>query len=238
MDHSKTARLVGGINITGGKTDSVFFIEDPILGSPVQLSSIALCHKDKIQLNWSTAGWLVKVHIRQAITKSGFRIQEESENEHQVNMQLYGRPWHCSGAEGVRSRQLVARISEVMLQQGWALTDAINTSPYHLILCCMCAFRQGWCLTAILGRRWSHLNPQNQTLTSTAPPQQAQTSTVISMTPATTTTNNHMIETLDEELLILQKKNAIIELQNKRASLMELTPAAYNPSYNPKYPVM
>ena len=34
VDHSKTARLVGGINITGGKTDSVFFIEDPILGSP------------------------------------------------------------------------------------------------------------------------------------------------------------------------------------------------------------
>ena len=52
-----------------------------------------------------------------------------------------------------------------------------------LILCCMCAFRQGWCLTAILGRRWSHLNPQNQTLTSTAPPQQAQTPKVISMTP-------------------------------------------------------
>ena len=93
-------------------------------------------------------------------------------------------------------------------------------------------------ITAILGRRWAHLNLQNQTLASTTPPQQAQTSTVISMTPASTTTNNHMIETLDEELLILQKKNAIIELQNKRASLMELTPAAYNPSYNPKYPVM
>ena len=107
-----------------------------------------------------------------------------------------------------------------------------------LILCCMCAFRQGWCLTAILGKKWSHLNPQNRALTTVAPPQQAQQLTVISMTPATTTTNNHMIKTLDEELLILQKKNAIIELQNKRASLMELTPAAYNPSYNPKYPVM
>ena len=108
-----------------------------------------------------------------------------------------------------------------------------------LILCCMCAFRQGWCLTAILGRKWSHLNPQNQALTTMAPPQQAQPSTVISMTPATTTTttNNPMIESLDEELLILQKKNAIIELQNKRASLMELTPAAYNLPYNPKYPV-
>ena len=107
-----------------------------------------------------------------------------------------------------------------------------------LILGCMCAFRQGWCLKAILGRRWAHLHLQNQTLATTTPPQQAPTSTVISMTPASATTNNHMIETLDEELLILQKKNAIIELQNKRASLMELTPMAYNPSYNPKYPVM
>ena len=107
-----------------------------------------------------------------------------------------------------------------------------------LILCCMCAFRQGWCLTAILGRRWAHLHLQNQTLASTTPPQQAPTSTVISMTPASATTNNHMIETLDEELLILQKKNQIIELQNKRASLMELTPLSYNPSYNSKYPVM
>ena len=108
-----------------------------------------------------------------------------------------------------------------------------------LILCCMCAFRQGWCLTAILGKKWSHLNPQNWALTTVAPPQQAQPSTVISMTPATTTTttNNPMIESLDEELLILQKKNAIIKLQKERASIMELTPAAYNLPYNPKYPV-
>ena len=107
-----------------------------------------------------------------------------------------------------------------------------------LILCCMCAFRQGWCLTAILGRRWSHLHLQNQTLATTTPPQQAPTSTVISMTPASASTTSHMIDTLDEELMILQKKNQIIELQNKRASLMELTPMSYNPSYNPKYPVM
>ena len=105
-----------------------------------------------------------------------------------------------------------------------------------LILCCMCAFRQGWCLTAILGKKWSHLNPENRALTTEAPPQQAQPSTVISM-PATTTTNNPMLESLDEELLILQKKNAIIKLQKERASIMELTPAAYNLPYNPKYPV-
>ena len=105
-----------------------------------------------------------------------------------------------------------------------------------LILVCMCAFRQGWCLKAILGRRWAHL--QNQTQATTTPPQQAPTSTSITMTPASASTTSHMIDTLDEELMILQKKNQIIELQNKRASLMELTPMSYNPSYNPKYPVM
>ena len=105
-----------------------------------------------------------------------------------------------------------------------------------LILVCICAFRQGWCLKAILGRRWAHL--QNQTQATTTPPQQAPTSTSITMTPASASTTSHMIDTLDEELMILQKKNQIIELQNKRASLMELTPMSYNPSYNPKYPVM
>ena len=109
-----------------------------------------------------------------------------------------------------------------------------------LILCCLCSFRQGWCLTAILGKKWAHLNPENRVLTTEAPSQQAQPSTVISMpatTTTTTTTNNPMLESLDEELLILQKKNAIIKLQKERASIMELTPAAYNLPYNPKYPV-
>ena len=40
---------------------------------------------------------------------------------------MNGSPWRCTGAEAVQSRQLVAQISEVMLQQGWALTDAINS---------------------------------------------------------------------------------------------------------------
>ena len=46
-----------------------------------------------------------------------------------------------------------------------------------------------------------------------------------------------ILESLNEELLILQKKNEIIKLQKERASIMELTPAAYNLPYNPKYPV-
>ena len=108
-----------------------------------------------------------------------------------------------------------------------------------LILCCLCSFRQGWCLSAILGKKWAHLNPDNRVLTTEAPSQQAQPSTVITMpaTTTTTTTTNPMLESLNEELLILQKKNEIIKLQKERASIMELTPAAYNLPYNPKYPV-
>ena len=107
-----------------------------------------------------------------------------------------------------------------------------------LFLCCLFSFRQGWCLTTILGRKWAHLHPDNRALTTVAP-QQTQPSTVITM-PAmttTTTTTNPMLESLNEELLILQKKNEIIKLQKERASIMELTPAAYNLPYNPKYPV-
>ena len=108
-----------------------------------------------------------------------------------------------------------------------------------LFLCCLCSFRQGWCLTAILGQKWAHLHPDNRALTTEAPSQQAQPSTVITMpaTTTTTTTTNPMLESLNEELLILQKKNEIIKLQKERASIMELTPAAYNLPYNPKYPV-
>ena len=56
-------------------------------------------------------------------------------------------------------------------------------------------------------------------------------------TTTTTTTANPILEGLNEELLILQKKNEIIKLQKERASIMELTPATYNLPYNPKYPV-
>merc|ERR1711936_22926 len=48
--------------------------------------------------------------VRQAITKSGFRIKDESKSQHHVKMRLNGSPWHCSGAEAVRSRQLVSHI--------------------------------------------------------------------------------------------------------------------------------
>merc|ERR550534_917555 len=115
-------RLVGGINIKGG-TDSLFFIEDP--GSNAQFSSISLCQENRLRLVDCKEE---SQCVRQAIANSGFRINDESEREHHAKMRLNGRPWHCSGAEAVQARQLVARISEAMLQRGWALTDAIDIS--------------------------------------------------------------------------------------------------------------
>ena len=104
-----------------------------------------------------------------------------------------------------------------------------------LFLCCLFSFRQGWCLTTILGRKWAHIHPDNRALTTVAS-QQTPPSTIITMpaTTTTTTTANPILDGLNEELLILQKKNEIIKLQKDRASLMELTP--YNLPYNPKYP--
>ena len=115
-------RLVGGINIKGG-TDSLFFIEDP--GSNAQFSSISLCQRNRLRLVDCKEE---SQSVRQAIANSGFRIEDESEKEHHAKMKLNGSPWHCSGAEAVQSRQLVARLSEAFLQRGWALTDAIDIS--------------------------------------------------------------------------------------------------------------
>ena len=115
-------RLVGGINIKGG-TDSLFFIEDP--GSSAQFSSISLCQRNRLRLVDCKEE---SQCVRQAIANSGFRIVDESEKEHHAKMRLNGSPWHCSGSEAVQARQLVARISEAMLQRGWALTDAIDIS--------------------------------------------------------------------------------------------------------------
>ena len=115
-------RLVGGINIKGG-TDSLFFIEDP--GSNAQFSSISLCQRNRLRVADCKEE---SQSVRQAIANSGFRIEDESEKEHHAKMKLNGSPWHCSGAEAVQSRQLVARISEAFLQRGWALTDAIDIS--------------------------------------------------------------------------------------------------------------
>ena len=37
-------------------------------------------------------------------------------------------PNRCSGYESVKSRQLISRMSERLLREGWALTDALDNS--------------------------------------------------------------------------------------------------------------
>merc|ERR1712213_173309 len=39
---------------------------------------------------------------------------------------LKGNPWCCSGDKAIRSRRTISRISETMLEHGWALTNAID----------------------------------------------------------------------------------------------------------------
>ena len=116
-------KLVGGINIKGG-TDSLFFMGDPN-SSSAQFCSISLCQKNRLRLVDCKEETEC---VRQAITNSGFRIEDETSKEHHVKLKVNGKPWHCSGKEAVWARQLVGRISEAMLQRGWALTDAIDIS--------------------------------------------------------------------------------------------------------------
>ena len=116
-------KLVGGINIKGG-TDSLFFMGDPT-SSSAQFCSISLCQKNRLRLVDCKEETEC---VRQAITNSGFRIEDETSKEHHVKLKVNGKPWHCSGKEAVWARQLVGRISEAMLQRGWALTDAIDIS--------------------------------------------------------------------------------------------------------------
>ena len=131
-------RLVGGINMEGG-TDSLFFIGDPhkILTNcdssschplflakkrqDTEFSSISLCQINQL--------WLVGCKeesqcVREAIVNSGFKIKDE----HDSKMVLDGSPWYCSGAEAVKTRRLVVRISQAMLQRGWAVIDVIDIS--------------------------------------------------------------------------------------------------------------
>lgn len=62
------------------------------------------------------------------IQRNKYQIKDKSVREHHAKLKLNGSPWHCSGYESVKSRQLISRISEIMLKQGWALTDALDNS--------------------------------------------------------------------------------------------------------------
>jgi len=125
-------RLVGAINIKGGTPtwnavpgkDSLFFMED-LASSNAKFCSISLCGWNRLRLFDCKEETRC---VRRAIDNSGFKIEEQWTKEHYVKMQLNRMPWFCSGQEAVWARQLVGRISEAMLQRGWALTDAIHIS--------------------------------------------------------------------------------------------------------------
>jgi len=127
-------RLVGAINIKGGRRschagavpgkDSLFFMED-VASSNAKFCSISLCGRNRLRLFDCKEETRC---VRRAIDNSGFKIEEQWTKEHYVKMQLNRMPWFCSGQEAVWARQLVGRISEAMLQRGWALTDAIHIS--------------------------------------------------------------------------------------------------------------
>jgi len=125
-------RLVSGVNIKGHRDSltlwpstrsTLFFIED-FTTSTAQFCSISLCKKNRLRLvdcKEETKS------IRQVINRSGFNIKEASEGEHHAKLKLDGSPFHSSwGPDAVATRQLVSRIGEAMMQQGWALTGAID----------------------------------------------------------------------------------------------------------------
>ena len=121
-------RLVGGIDIKGG-TDSLFFIQGvqnflPVAPAP-QFCAISLCKRDRLRLVDCKD---MSDSVQQVIHQNGFQIQDNSVREHHAKLRVSGTPWRCSGSASVRSRQLISRISEEMLRQGWALTDAIDNS--------------------------------------------------------------------------------------------------------------
>ena len=101
-----------------------------------------------------------------------------------------------------------------------------------LIIGALCACRKGLCLKWILGKRFIHLHqpptPANLNI-------QQSPSTAINMT-ATAPAPSHLLDTMDEEIAALQKRNQLIELQQRRSQLMEQVPMRANPGN--KYPVM
>ena len=106
------------------------------------------------------------------------------------------------------------------------------------IIAALCACRKGLCLKWILGKRFMHLHqpppPANLNI-------QPCTSTAINMA-ATASAPSHLLDPMDEEIAALQKRNQLIELQQRRSQLMananlEQVPMRANPGSN-KYPVM
>ena len=99
-----------------------------------------------------------------------------------------------------------------------------------------CACRKGLCLKWILGKRFMHIHQPPAT-----PTNQLCTSTAINM-PTIASAPNQLPDPMDEEIAALQKRNQLIELQQRRSQLMaqaNLEQGAMRaiPGNN-KYPVM
>ena len=118
-------KLLFGTNIKGG-TDSYFFIHDEnYCIDPSRLSMISLNRKDRLMLiNCRDMARPVK----EAITRSGHEIKSEEETFGSWEFQIEGKPWVTYGEDAIKSRNMISRISEKMLEHGWALTTAIDIS--------------------------------------------------------------------------------------------------------------
>ena len=106
------------------------------------------------------------------------------------------------------------------------------------LIAAFCACRKGLCLKWILGKRFMHLH---QPSPPAIPSNQQCTSTAINMA-ATASAPSHLPDPMDEEIAALQKRNQLIELQQRRSQLMananlEQGPMRAIPGSN-KYPVM
>ena len=104
------------------------------------------------------------------------------------------------------------------------------------LIAAFCACRKGLCLKWILGKRFMHMHQPPAT-----PTNQLCTSTAINM-PTIASAPNQLPDPMDEEIAALQKRNQLIELQQRRSQLMaqaNLEQGAMRaiPGNN-KYPVM
>jgi len=116
-------RLVAGTNLKGGP-DSLFFIKDDSYTTNItDLCMIGLTKKNKLQLFNCKP---LSGPLRDTLKSSNENIESEEENYGCWEFQLKGKPWCCVGDQANTSRQLIDRISETMLANGWALTGAIT----------------------------------------------------------------------------------------------------------------
>ena len=118
-------RLLFTTNLKGG-TDSYFFIHDKYyVIDPSKLAMISLNRKDRMRLINCRD---MAESIRRAIIRNGNEIESEEDVYGSWEFKLSGKPWKSCGAEAVRSKRLICRVSEKMLDHGWTLTNALDIS--------------------------------------------------------------------------------------------------------------